>query len=130
MWKSKMQTTIALSTAEAEYLALSQALRDSIPILRLINEINKRTPNVLKTKTTIKCRIYEDNQAAIAMATSPKVTQRSKHISTKVHHFKQYIRENTIPVIHIPTHKQIADMLTKLLMTKSFISSRHKLMGW
>ena len=125
-----MQTTIALSTAEAEYLALSQALRDSIPILRLISEINKRAPNVLKTNTTIKCKIYEDNQATISMATSPKVTQRSKHISTKVHHFKQFIRDNTIPVLHIPTHEQIADMFTKPLATKLFISLRQKYMGW
>ena len=130
MWKSKMQTTIALSAAKAEYVALSQALRDAIPVLRLVNEISKKMPGVLKTRTSIKCKIYEDNQAAIAMATSPKVTHRAKHISTKIHHFKQYIRENTIPVEHIPTNMQIADMFTKPLATKLFISLRHKSMGW
>ena len=130
LWKSKMQTTIALSTAEAEYVALSQGLRDTIPILRLMNEISRNMPKVLKAKTSIKCKVYEDNQAAIAMATSPKVTQRAKHISTKVHHFKQYIRDKTIPVIHIATHRQIADIFTKPLATKLFISLRQKLMGW
>ena len=99
-------------------------------MLRLMTEISKKMPSIVRTRTAIKCRVYEDNQAAISMATSPKQTHRIKDISTKVHHFKQYIRENTIPVVHVPTHQQIADIFTKPLATKSFISLHQKLMGW
>ncbi len=70
-WQSKLQTEIALSTAEAEYIALSQALREMLPMMQLMKEINVIFPlYLLQPKFVIKVR--EDNQSCIAMAQNPK----------------------------------------------------------
>ena len=85
-WSSKMQTEIALSTAEAEYIALSQASREVIPFMRLILEINV-VFEINTDKPKMYCKIFEDNEACISMATSSKFTPRTKHIALKYHHF-------------------------------------------
>ncbi len=85
-WQSKLQTEIALSTAEAEYIALSWALRETIPVMNLMKEINVIFPLYLpQPKFVIK--VHEDNQSCIAMATNPKFSPRTKHIALKYHHF-------------------------------------------
>ena len=89
LWKSQLQTIIALSTAEAEYLVLSFALRTSIPLIRLLKEIGNNMPGTIATRTSIHCKVYEDNQSTIRMAQSQTRTFRTKHIGTKVHHYRQ-----------------------------------------
>ena len=69
LWVSRLQTEIALSTAEAKYIALSQALRDVIPFITLLKEVNAVFPVHVKTPTFV-CQIHEDNQSCITMATS------------------------------------------------------------
>ncbi len=70
-WQSKLQTEIALSTAEAEYIALSQALREMLPMMQLMKKINVIFPlYLLQPKFVIKVR--EDNQSCVAMAQNPK----------------------------------------------------------
>jgi hypothetical protein len=81
-----LQTEIALSTAEAEYIALSQALRETIPMMNLMKEINVIFLLYLsQPKFVIKVR--EDNQSCIAMANNPKLSPWTKHIALKYHHF-------------------------------------------
>jgi len=79
---SKLQTEIALSTAEAEYIAMSHALRETIPIQNLIKEIHCifHLPNPM---TDFNITPHEDNLSAIAMAESLKFTPRTKHIAIK-----------------------------------------------
>lgn len=128
-WSSKMQTEIALSTAEAEYIALSQAMRDVIPFMRLATEINVIFPaNVMKPK--MYCKVFEDNEACISMANSPKFTPRTKHIALKYHHFRHWVDNNLIEVVHVRTTEQIADIFTKPLELNSFEYLRKKLSGW
>jgi hypothetical protein len=64
-WVSRLQTKIALSTADAKYIALSQALRDVIPLITLLKEVNTVFPVHVKTPTFV-CQIHdhEDNQCA------------------------------------------------------------------
>ena len=70
-WSSKLQTKIALSTTEAEYIALSSALREVIPLMTVMDQLNK-VFSLLMTAPQFFCNIWEDNQSCIAMATSQK----------------------------------------------------------
>ena len=72
-WSSKLQTAIALSTAEAEYIALSSALREVIPLMTVMEEINEVFPLSMNTPD-FYCKVWEDNQSCIKMATSQKFT--------------------------------------------------------
>ncbi len=85
-WCSKLQTEIALSTAEAEYIALSQALREVIPLMMLIEELSDIFP-LHVNKPDFFCKVWEDNQSCIVMTQSDKFTPRTKHIALKYHHF-------------------------------------------
>jgi len=69
-WQSKLQTEIALSTAEAEYIALSQALRETLPMTSLMKEINVIFPLYLPSPRFV-IKVREDNQSCIAMAQHP-----------------------------------------------------------
>ena len=86
IWIIKLQTDIALSTSESEYIAMSQALREALPVQRLANEINCIV--TLYTPTTNFCHtLHEDNLSSIEMAEFLKFTPRTKHIAIKYHHF-------------------------------------------
>ena len=134
VWCSKLQTEITLSTAEAEYIALSHALREAIPIQSLCKEIDCifsmhiPSPDFCLT-------VHEDNLSAIAMAESIKFTPRTKHIAIKYHHFRSRVQcsynpKGDICLKYINTKKKLTDIFTKLLDDTTFFALRQSLCGW
>ncbi len=128
-WCSKLQTEIALSTAEAEYIALSQALREVIPLMTLIEELSDIFP-LYVNKPDFFCKVWEDNQSCIAMTQSDKFTPRTKHSALMYHHFQSFVDSKKIQISYINTEDQLADILTKPLLDGLFQSLRLRLMGW
>ena len=131
LWYSKLQTEIALSTVESEYISLSQALREVIALMQLADEAKDQgVPILCQPVTQIKCKAYEDNSGAVELATVPKMRPRTKHINIKYHHFREHIKAGTIEVIQVNTKEQVADIFTKPLTVELFIKHRTTLLGW
>jgi hypothetical protein len=108
-WQSKRQASTALSTAEAEYMALCAATKEAIWLRNV-------THSILNTKVPYPALpLYEDNQAAIRLADNPVDHQRTKHIDVRYHFTREAIIEGQITVQYHPTERMIADMLTKSL---------------
>ena len=128
-WCSKLQTEIALSTTESEYIALSQSMHEVLPFLNVSNEIHKVFP-LEKSKPEFFCRVWEDNRSCIKVAEHPNLTSCTKHIALKYHHFKQFVSNKTIRINPINASEQIADIFTKPLDEKQFKYLRKKLCGW
>ena len=72
IWKSQLQTEIALSSMEREYTGLSYALREAIPLLSLLDKLKEQGFPVDQTKVMIQCKVFEDNSGAIEIATNHK----------------------------------------------------------
>jgi hypothetical protein len=133
-WQSKLQMEIALSTAEAEYIALSQALRETLSMTSLMKEINVILPLYLPLpKFVIKVR--EDNQSCIAMASNPKFSPQTRHIAIKYHHFRKHVithsnADGFIQIDYCSTDDQIADIFTKPFCNDIFFRLRKLLLNW
>ena len=128
LWTSKLQSEISLSTTEAEYIALSHSMRDTIPMITLLEELKKVLPIDVETPK-LHCTIFEDNNACIELVKCPKMRPRTKHIGLKYHHFRSKVKDNTISIQHIDTKQQIADIFTKALPEAQFIYLRGLLNG-
>ena len=125
---SKLQTEIALSIAEAEYIALSQSLRELIPLMNFLEEINKTFPILLGAPNFI-CTVHKDNQYYIKMAKSPKFSPRTKHIALKYHHFRSFVKFDRVIIKYCRTEMQKADLLTKPLNNHIFFRLYYMLLG-
>jgi hypothetical protein len=130
VWKSQLQTEIALSSTEAEYTGLSYALREAIPIMELLKEMQKRGVQVTSTKAAIRCRVFEDNSGALEMAKVHKYRPRTKHLNVKLHHFRSYVESGEVSIHSITTTEQLADFLTKSLNHAMLSYLRKQAMGW
>ena len=130
IWCSKLQTEITLSSTEAEYVALSQALREVIPLMNLMKEMATQGHEVGTTTPKIHCKVFEDNSGALIMAKEHKSRPRTKHIAVKYHHFREYVERGEITVHHIGTNEQLADLLTKPLPIEKFKRHRISFLGW
>ncbi len=85
-WSSKLQMEIALSMTEAEYIALSQAMRALLPLRSLLHEVGTKMQLGYSSKSVIKTQVWEDNNGAIALATNPtKISVHTKHMAIKYH---------------------------------------------
>ena len=82
VWSSKQQTEIALSTCEAEYIALSTMMRALLP-LRALLKLLARSLNIEHDEVTKVCAVWEDNNAALKLVNVqfPNMTPRTKHIA-------------------------------------------------
>ena len=132
-WKSQLQSCIALSTAEAEYVALSQSLRVVLPMKEMLLEIMEHVdvPSDLKgMKSTIRATVFEDNNSALALATTHRVTNRTRYYAVKWHWFWDAVRNNKVKIEPIATNEQDADYLTKGLVQEPFESNRKSNQGW
>ena len=109
-----MQTEIALSTTESEYITLPTAMRKAIPFIQLMKEISTMF-GLLTRKPVFNCKVREDNDSCMTVAKAPKFTIRTKHIAIKYPHFRSFVSDDTIVINPIATSEQLADMLTKSL---------------
>jgi hypothetical protein len=72
-------------------VGISYALRDAIPIIELLREMQEYGFQVHPTMTKVHCRVFEDNSGALEMAKIHKSPPRTKHINAKLHHFRSYV---------------------------------------
>ena len=131
-WSSKLQTEIALSTTEAEYIAMSQSMRELLPTRQLLKEVIVGLKLNGETNSHVKSTVFEDNNGAISVATSPKISPRTKHIACKYHFFKSHIgtTASQISLQKVNTEEQKADIFTKGLPHVTFKYLRKKMCGW
>ena len=130
VWGSKLQTHIALSSTEAEYIAISTAMREVIPLMALLKEMSEKQFIPHNNQADIHCQIFEDNSGAIEIAQTTKYRPRTKHINTQYHHFRYYVDTGQLRLQYIPSKDQLADMLTKSLPISDLQRLRKRLMGW
>ena len=130
MWKSQLQTEIALSTTEAEYISLSQALRKTIPLMEIVREMKGLGYNTGSTTPRIHCTLFEDNSGALTLAKAPAMRPRTKHINVKYHHFRSYVANGEVEIEPVGTEDQLADMLTKANNLATLKHLRKGAMGW
>jgi hypothetical protein len=131
LWVSKLQTEIALSTTKAEYIALSQAIRELLPMRDLFQEVGTALKLKCAIPTILHSTVFEDNNGALSLATSPKISPRTKHIAVKYHHFRSKIgADKGIIIQRVDTTEQKADIFTKGLGAQQFDYIRKLVMGW
>jgi hypothetical protein len=117
---SKLQSQIALSTTQAKYIAMSQALRDVIPVMNLLQEMREQNFKVVCIEPYVYCKVFEDNTGALELARLPKLCPRTKHINICYHHFYKHMQKVLIKIFPINTKDQIAGALTKALAQNDF----------
>ena len=129
VWKSQLQTEIALSSTESEYTGLSYALREAIPIMNLFKEMIENGIPIESAEAKVHCKVFEDNTGALEIAKVHKFRPRTKHLNNRLHHFRSYVN-NGITIHKIDTKEQPADMLTKPLNEELLFKFRLMMMGW
>lgn len=139
VWTSKLQTIVSLSTTEAEYVALSTAMRELIPLMHIMKEMRERGHDIPGAVPKIRCRVFEDNSGALEMANNPKYRPRTKHLNCRFHHFREHVKDVKRPdddddckasIEKIDTKDQRADYLTKPLDAEEHEKHRQSVQGW
>lgn len=118
-WKSALQPIIAQSTSEAEYISMSDAVREALFIKRLIQELGYNLSGPIM--------VYEDNTTAITIATEIS-TKKSKFIELRYHHIRHHVQTGDIKIVYCPTTEMIADLMTKALPKDTFVYLRDRFM--
>ena len=104
-WKSKKQASVALSTCEAEYMALSSTCQEVSYLTRFLENIMHADFQPVE--------IRSDNQGAIALVKNPVKHHKSKHIDIRYHFIRDYLKEDKISLSYVPSDKNVADIFTK-----------------
>jgi hypothetical protein len=122
IWTSKLQlqSQVALSTAEAKYIARSFPLWDKFPIMFLLKGTRE---------THASYKVFEDNSGALELARLPKLRPRTKHINMCYHHFREPVHSWLIKIYPVSTHDQVAYTLTKTLSPNTFQKHRRAMCG-
>ena len=94
-WLSQKQATVALSTAEAEYIALGSVTQEVIWLRQLLSD--------LKVNVQESPELLEDNQGSIAMAKNPVGHKRTKHIDIRHHFIRECVQAGTVSLSYCPT---------------------------
>jgi hypothetical protein len=117
-WSSKKQTSVALSTVEAEYVAAGQCYAQLLWMRQTLRDFGYNL-----SKVPLLC----DNESAILMADNPIEHSRTKHIDIRHHFLRDHQQKGDIEVYHINTENQLADIFTKPLYEKRFCRLRIEL---
>lgn len=120
-WESKKQSCVALSTCEAEYLAMGQCLKEILFVKQVIDEISQCFDFKLLNGPI---EIYSDSTSAIQLAKNPETNSRSKHIDIKYHFVKNCVEEGIVHFKYISTNEMVADFLTKAVPKEKFCFCR------
>jgi hypothetical protein len=108
-WKSKRQSIVTLSSTEAEYVALTEALQEAAWLRGLLVELG------FERSSLEPMPISEDNQSTINLSTNQANSNRTKHIDVRYHYCRQEYHSGHVDIRYLPTEVQVADGLTKSL---------------
>ena len=115
-WSSSKQRVVALSSSEAEYVAMTDAMKEANFLRQLLADMTNSERQVV--------RLYADNQSAIKLSENPCHHKRSKHIDIRYHFIRSEIADNIVNVEYIPTNDNVADMFTKPLSKTKLLNFR------
>ncbi len=131
IWSSKLQKEICLSSTAAEHVAFSMAMRELLPMRRLLLEIGTKLDIPTIGTSLVRSTVFEDNQSCLSMVNVPKMSPRNKYLSLKYHFFRSHIGESKgIVAKYISTKAQLGDIFTKGMPPAQFKVIRKLLMGW
>ena len=115
-WSAVKQKSIALSSTEAEYYAMTHAFKEALWLRTFLT--------ILKLPVPRPFPILSDNQAACSLSNSPAISARSKHIDIRHHFIRDHVQAGSFSTTWIPTADMPADIFTKILPFPVF--SRHR----
>jgi hypothetical protein len=106
-WSSRLQTIVALSTTEAEYIAATSAGQEILWLRNLLTELGYKfsSPSIL----------HVDNRSAINVAKNPEHHGRMKHLDLRFYWLRNEVEKGTISIQHLRTEDMPADIMTKAL---------------
>ena len=100
-----------------------------MPLMTMMEEMNE-VFYLLILKPNLVCKVHEDNQSCIKMATRTKFSPRTKHVALKYHDIRYHVKSGSLDIHYRPTGEQLADILTKPLSNEAFFTLRFVLCGW
>lgn len=106
-WESRKQRTVALSTTEAEYVAITDAAKEAIYLMDTFLELG--------VKLELDITVYNDNASALKLSKNPVFHARTKHIAIRHHFIKEVLCEGKFKLKYLRTNDMVADVLTKAL---------------
>lgn len=111
-WNSKKQATVALSSTEAEYMAIVTTIQEGIWIRGIMKELFGENPVI---------KVFGDNKGALQVITNNSYSPRTKHIDIKAKFIQDKIEKGEITVQYLPTNEMPADILTKAVSRSKFM---------
>ncbi|CAK9811714.1 Retrovirus-related Pol polyprotein from transposon TNT 1-94 [Anthophora quadrimaculata] len=117
-WSSQRQPIVSLSTAEAEYIALTHGTKEAIWLRQMLKELGISCDSI---------PIFVDNQSAIKIANNSEYHKRSKHIDVRFHFIRDVLNRKEIEINYVQSKQQLADIFTKPLAKQKFCFLREKL---
>jgi hypothetical protein len=118
-WSSRRQDIVAISTTEAEYIALTCGAQEAVWIKALLNELGIDTVPMVMT----------DNDGAKKLAQNPGFHRRTKHINIRYHYIRNQLSQGELTVNWIPGGRNKADMLTKALVGSKLVNAVGSVLG-
>lgn len=106
-WSSKKQATVALSSTEAEYAAVTSATQEVFHLRALLKSVGYEQ----SSPTMIHC----DNQSTMALAKNPVLHARTRHVEVRMHFVRDTVEEKVIQLKYVRSDENMADVLTKAL---------------
>jgi hypothetical protein len=106
-WSAKKQATVALSTVEAEYVALTRGSKQAMWMYSFLEELQmpQERPAIL----------HCDNSGAVALANDAKGHARVKHIDIREHYIRERVADGDVQILHTDSANNLADLFTKVL---------------
>lgn len=107
------QGTVALSSTEAEYMALFKATKEAVWIKKFLWELGE-----IATQKAIK--MLEDNQKSTSTAKNPEFHYKTKHIDVRFHFVRKKVESGEVALEYCPTRQMLADLMMKLNSAAQF----------
>ena len=129
-WISKLQKIVALSSAEAEYMSLKEATKESLYLQNFIKELSSYNNNSLKEFNSLfnKANIIKtDSLSAIELAKNPVYHARTKHVDITYHFVRENLLSNNIELVYENTSTILADNLTKSTSIAKFQDYKNRI---
>ena len=121
-WSSKKQATIALSSCEAEVVALSEAAKEGVYLRRFLEDLGFASPSPTSVAT--------DNTGAKALAYNPEHHERVKHVERRHFYVRELVEDGLLTVPYVSTTSNMADFFTKPLAAAQFFALRNQIMNF